>query len=99
MFSLNFAGPSYSSIKQDSKKGFQFIPGEYKEVFQSVARIYKQAMEHHGLQAPIPVILAEDKTKVKSKVCWEHKLDALTKFYVPKDDHVCVPTYKVIVGL
>jgi hypothetical protein len=72
MFSLNFVGPSYSSVKRDSKNGIQFILCEYKEVFQSVTQIYKQAMEHHGLQAPIPVIPAKDETKIKSKVYWEH---------------------------
>jgi hypothetical protein len=44
------------------------------------------------------VILAEDETKVKSRVCWEHRLDALTGFCGPKEDHVCIPKYNVVVG-
>jgi hypothetical protein len=41
MFSLNFTGPTFSSVKRDNKKGVQFIPCEHKEVFQSVANIYR----------------------------------------------------------
>ena len=35
-------------------------------LFISVAEIYKQAMLHHEVQGPIPVIMAEDETKVKN---------------------------------
>jgi hypothetical protein len=40
----------------------------------------------------------EDETKVKNQVCWEHKLDALTGFCGPKENHVCIPTYQLVVG-
>ena len=98
MFSLNFIGPSHSTMKHDNKKGVQFISGEHREVFQSVADIYKAAMDHHGLQAPIPVLLVEDKTKIKVRVCWEHRLDALTGFCRSKEDHICISTVKVVLG-
>jgi hypothetical protein len=41
LFSLKFAGPSYSSIKHESRKGVQFVPGEHREVFRAVAQIYE----------------------------------------------------------
>jgi hypothetical protein len=70
---------------------------EHRQIFQSVATIYKHAMAHHGLVSPNPIILAKDKTKVKSRICWEHHLDCLTGFYKPKENHMCIPTYKVLV--
>ena len=68
-------------------------------MFRVVVDIYKQAIAHHELAGPIPVILAKDETKVKNRVCWEHRLDAVTGFCGSKDEHVCIPTYKVILGL
>jgi hypothetical protein len=44
------------------------VAGEHRELFRSVAEIYKQAMLHYEVQGPIPVILAEDETKVKSQI-------------------------------
>ena len=55
-------------------------------------------MDHHGLQALIPMLLVEDKTKIKARLCWEHRLDALIGFCRPKEDHICIPTFKVVVG-
>lgn len=74
------------------------MPGEHREVFHSVAEIYKNAMAHHGIIGPVPVILAEDETKVKSRICYEQRLDTLVGFYGPKENHVCVPNYSVAVG-
>jgi hypothetical protein len=42
-------------------------------------------MIYHGLVAPILVILSKDKLK------------ALSGFCRPKENHVCVPTYNIIV--
>jgi hypothetical protein len=67
-FGLNFAGPSYSTIKLENQKGVQFVAGEHRELFKSVAKIYKHAMLHHEVQGPIPVILAKDEMKVKSQI-------------------------------
>jgi hypothetical protein len=98
LFSLNFAGPTYMTIKRENQKGVQFVPGEHREVFRCVAEIYKCAMVVHGVVGPIPMILAEDETKVKPRVTWEQKWDALGGFCGPKDDHVCVSNYKVSIG-
>ena len=94
LFSLNFAGPNYSSIKCVNQKGVQFVPGEHIDIFRSVAQIYKEAKEAHKIQGPVPVILAEDETKVKGRVAWDHRWDTLVGFCGPKNDYVCVSNYK-----
>jgi hypothetical protein len=55
-----------------------------------VAQIYKQAKKAHGILDPILVILAEDETKVRGRVAWDHCWDTLEGFCGPKDDHICV---------
>ena len=98
LFQLNFAGPSYCSIKRDIKKGVQFRPGEHKEIFAAVAAIYKDAKSTLNIVGPVPVTLAEDETKVKGRIGWESKWDTLAGFCGPKDDHVCVTSFKPEVG-
>ena len=65
LFALNFAGPSYDTIRRECRKGVQFIAGEHAEIFQSIARIYNDAKAALGITTPIPIILAEDETKVR----------------------------------
>lgn len=73
IFSMNFAGPSYSQVKRDLSKGVQFIHDEHIESFATVAQIYKDAKAAHNIMGLVPVILAEDETKVKGIVAWEPK--------------------------
>jgi hypothetical protein len=63
-----------------------------------VAEVYGHAKLKCKVTGPIRVILAEDETKVKSCVCWEQKWDTLAGFCGPKENHVCIPSYKVVVG-
>jgi hypothetical protein len=98
LFTLNFVGPSWSTVKCENQKGVQFTLGEHRQVSQSVAEVYRHAKLKCKVTGPIPVILAEDKTKVKSRVCWEQKWDSLAGFCGPKENHMCVPLYKVVVG-
>jgi len=99
LFALNFAGPTYSTIKEDLKKGVQFVPGEHSEMFGAVARIYADAKIAHNIIGSVPVILAEDETKVKGRMSWEAKWDTLAGFCGPKANHVCITTYKPICGV
>ena len=99
LFSLNFGGPNYSFTKRVNQKGVQFVPGEHVDIFRSVAQIYKQAKETYGILGPIPVILAEDETKVKGRIAWDHRWDTLEGFCGPKDDHICDSNYNVVVGM
>jgi hypothetical protein len=73
--------------------------GEHLEVFQFVADIYKKTMVSHGIEGHVPVILAEDETKVKSRITWEPKFDTLAGFCVQKDNHLCIGNFKPIVGI
>jgi hypothetical protein len=99
LFALNFAGPTYSTIKEDLKKGVQFVPGEHSEIFGAVARIYADAKIAHNIIGSVPVILAEDETKVKGRMSWEAKWDTLAGFCGPKANHVCITTYKPVCGV
>ena len=58
LFALNFAGPSFSTIKRDLKKGVQFLPGEHSNIFKAIARIYVDAKAAHNIMGPILVMLA-----------------------------------------
>lgn len=46
----------------------------------------------------MPIIIVEDKTKVKGQNEWNHHWDSLTRFCGPNDNHVCVFNYKQVVG-
>jgi hypothetical protein len=98
LFTLNFAGPSYTTVKRENKKGVQFVPGEHPQIFACVAQIYKEAKSAHGIRGPVPVILAEDETKVKTRVAWEPQRDTLAGFCGWKDEHQCCSTFKPVVG-
>ena len=99
LFALDFTGPSFDSIRRESRKGVLFVFGEHEEIFQSIASIYIDAKAAHGLSRPIPVILAEDETKVKSHVFWEAWSDTLVGFCGLIENHNCVTTYKPVVGV
>ena len=99
LFTLNFAGPSYDTIRRERRKGVQFISGEHAEIFESIANIYSAAKVAHGISGPIPVILAEDETKVRGRVSWESRWDTMVGFCGPKDSHTCIPHYKPTVGV
>ena len=80
LFSLNFAGPSFDSIQRESRKGVMFLLGKHVEIFKIVANIYIDAKTILGIFGPIPIILAEDETKVRGWVSWEARWDTLLGF-------------------
>lgn len=94
LFSLNYARPSYDSIRRDSRKGVLFIPGEHVEFFNSIASIYLDAKAVHEISSPILVILAEDETKVRGRISWEAKSDTMLGFCGAKESHTCIAHYK-----
>ena len=98
LFSLNYAGPSYSTVKRENKKGIQHVPGEHGDIFAAVAEIYKDAKLAHNILGQVPVILAKDETKVRSRVSYEQCYDTLAGFCGPKENHVCISSYKPVVG-
>jgi len=56
------------------------VPGEHREIFAALGDIYRDAKSAHGITGPVPVILAEDETKVRSRVCYEQRFDTLAGF-------------------
>jgi len=64
-----------------------------------VAQIYEHAKQVYRIIGPELVILAKDETKVKDRIAWNHLFDTLVGFYGPKEDHVCVSNYKVVVDI
>ena len=98
LFSLNYVGPDYSIVKRDNKKGVQHVADEHGEIFAALAKIYTNAKTAHGLIGPVPMILVEDKTKVRSRVSYEQQFDSLAGFCGPKENHVCISSYKPSVG-
>ena len=98
LFALNYAGPSYDTIRRDSRKGVLFILGEHADIFSSIASIYTDAKAVHGISGPIPVILAEDETKVCGRISWEARTDTMLGFCGPKESHTCIADYKPKVG-
>jgi hypothetical protein len=98
LFALNYAGPTYSTIKHRNKKRVHFGPGKHGSIFQAMAAIYLSAMEVHNIVGTVLVILTEDETKVKQRIAWEPKIDTLVGFCGPKNNHVCISDYKPVVG-
>jgi hypothetical protein len=68
LFALNYAGPNFSTIRRQNQKGVHFMPGKHASIFKAVAEIYKAAKEVYGVGGAVPVILAEDETKVKQHI-------------------------------
>lgn len=49
------------------------------------------------MHGPVPVILAEDETKVKARITWAAKIDVLAGFCGPKEDHKCLSDFQLLV--
>ena len=98
LFALNLLGPSLSTVKRASKKGMQFQAGFHLEIFEAIGEIYQQAIIAHNLEGPIPIILAEDETKVKSRISWDSRNDRLSGFCGLATEHTCCPGFYVVVG-
>lgn len=63
LFSLNFVGPTLSTVKKDNRNGVQFVPGEHASIFKYVAEIYREAKATHRIIGPILVIIARIEQK------------------------------------
>jgi hypothetical protein len=62
----------------------QFVPNEHVVIFKCAAKFYKEAKQVHNIGGHVLVILAENETKVKSKISWDSKGDNLIGFYGAK---------------
>jgi hypothetical protein len=75
------------------------MPGEHASIFKAGVKIYKATKEVHGVGGAVPVILAEDKTKVKQSISWEPKYNTLVGFCGLKSNHSYISDYKLVVGV
>ena len=98
MFALNFVGPSYSSTKRENNKEVQFIIGEHDMIFKCVSEIYRESKAAYGITRAVPVILAEDETKVISRISWASRSNVLVGFCGGKFDHRCDSHFRPVVG-
>ena len=64
-----------------------------------MANIYRHAKDVHNISGPLLVILAEDETKVKSRVAYEKKWDTFAGFCGFTDKYVYVMDFKAVVGV
>lgn len=67
VFARNLAGPSLKTLKRDRAKFVQFRVGIQKETFKEVARILSATKESLGIQGDVPVLFAEDETRIKER--------------------------------
>jgi len=68
LFAFNFARPSFDNIWRESRKGVMFVSEEHAEIFKSIANIYIDAKEAHGLFRLVSIIHAEDEIKVRGHI-------------------------------
>ena len=94
LFVFNYTGSSFSTIKRQNTKLICFIVDEHLVLFIQVTKIYENAMEAHGINGLVGVILAEDETKVILRVAWESLSDTLVGFRGPKECHSCISAFK-----
>lgn len=97
LFAWNYCGPNYNTVKRENKKSIQHEPGEHRDIFAAFAGIYRDAKNAHGITGQVPIISAEDETKVRSQVSYEQRFDILAGFCGTKENHVCISSYKPLV--
>ncbi|KAL3678662.1 hypothetical protein R1sor_021618 [Riccia sorocarpa] len=95
---LNLLTPSLRTVKRSRSKFVPFLPGLQSSNFQEVNNILTAAKQFHGIECDVPVILAEDETRVKPRVRWEPRRDTLIGFCGQKVEHVCKFGLEIEVG-
>jgi len=68
LFSFNFVGSNYDSIRREGRKEVAFISSEHADIFKSIVAIHVNAKAALVICTPIPIILVEDETKVRGHV-------------------------------
>ena len=99
LFSLNYGGLEMSTVIRENRKGVQFVLSKHADIFNAVANTYRHEKDVHNIRDLVPMILAEDETKVKSKVANKQKWDTLAGFCGVTDKYVYVTDFKLVVGV
>ncbi|KAL3695382.1 hypothetical protein R1sor_009458 [Riccia sorocarpa] len=69
-----------------------------KQNFAEVSKILEACKRYYGIVGDVPVILAEDETRIKPRVRWECRRDTLIGFCGSKDAHTCRLGLELAVG-
>lgn len=67
VFAKNLGGPSLKTLKRDRAKLVPFCSGLRKETFREVGRILLAAKQALGIDGDVPVMFAEDETRIKER--------------------------------
>ncbi|KAL3680514.1 hypothetical protein R1sor_023470 [Riccia sorocarpa] len=82
-------GHRYSKTTQAITQALFQFGGRQDQNFLEIAKILEAAKREYGIEQDVPVILAEDETRVKPRIRWEAKRDTLIGFCGNKENHVC----------
>lgn len=66
-FQANLCGPGLKTLKRDRAKLPPFRAGLRKEIFQEVCRVLSASKQSLGIDGDVPVMFAEDETRIKER--------------------------------
>ncbi|KAL3698404.1 hypothetical protein R1sor_012480 [Riccia sorocarpa] len=96
-----YNGKSYDvkAMVNDQKPGGAWSCEPRTKNFAEVSKILEASKRYYGIVGDVPVFFAEDETRIKPRVRWESRRDALTGFCGLKEVHTqCRLGMEVIVG-
>ncbi|KAL3689329.1 hypothetical protein R1sor_015638 [Riccia sorocarpa] len=91
-------GRRYSKATEAIMQALFQFGGRQLVNFQEVGNILKAAKQFHGIDGDVPVLFAEDETRVKPRIRWEPRRDTLIGFCGGREDHVCKFGLEIEVG-
>ncbi|KAL3678512.1 hypothetical protein R1sor_021468 [Riccia sorocarpa] len=94
----NLMTPSLRTAKRNRAQFVPFLPGVQPQNFAEVSKILEASKRYHGIVGGVPVILAEDETRIKPRVRWESRRDTQIGFCGQKESHTCRLGLEVKVG-
>ncbi|KAL3688765.1 hypothetical protein R1sor_015074 [Riccia sorocarpa] len=76
--SANLMTSSLRTAKRNMSQFVPFLPGVQSQNFVEVSKILAASKRYYVIDGDVPVILAEDETRIKPRVRWESRRDTLT---------------------
>ncbi|KAL3687177.1 hypothetical protein R1sor_013486 [Riccia sorocarpa] len=90
--------PSLRTPRRNRALFVPFLPGVHSQNFTEVSKILEASKRYYGIVGDVPVILAQDETRIKPHVRWEPRRDTLIGFCGSKDGHTCQLGLELSVG-
>ncbi|KAL3677805.1 hypothetical protein R1sor_020761 [Riccia sorocarpa] len=94
----NLMTPSLQTARRNRAQFVPFLPGVHSQNFAEDSKILEASKRYYRIVGDVPVILAEDETRIKPHVRWEPRRDTLIGFYGSKDGHICQLGLEFTVG-